>query len=220
VTGFDVHDEGALRRSRVKWVARRDGAKTALKQAVRMIRRRDHQLRTLTGKVPGASGGWHAKATRIPYAGAGSFVAAGKKIVWHTTEGAGLPSYSGSAPHFTFDPRTGKLWQHIPISQAAKSLVHPSQVETNRAGAIQVELIGRASQTPSWSDADYARIAELARWIEKYAGVPRKATVKFSATPKRMAASTWLKYAGHCGHQHVPGNQHWDPGALKIEKIL
>jgi hypothetical protein len=192
---------------------------------------RMRQLQTLTGNVPGNDGGWHSKAIRVPYASAGGFLPAGHKLVWHTTEGFGLPAYSGDAPHFTLDPLTGKLYQHVPITVASSSLKHPAgTVETNHAHAIQVELMlfsgtspgGKAPQREvrNLTDGDYARIAALARWIEKYADVPRTAGVTFAVPAKRLTSSAWTKYAGHCGHEHVPNNDHWDPGALLIQKVL
>ena len=165
--------------------------------------------------------GWHPDAKRVVYADAGAFTGGNPKLVWHTTEGSSLPRYSGSAPHFTLNPKTGELWQHVPVNRSARSLEHPAgTVETNRAHAIQVELIGFAKDSGSWPDSSYARIAKLARWIEANTGVPRKCSVTFSNTPKRLTDSAWLGYSGHLGHQHVPNNHHWDPGKLDIKKVL
>jgi hypothetical protein len=166
---------------------------------------------------------WHPDAVRVPYDDAGAFVKAGAKLCWHTTEGASLPTYSGSAPHFTLNPKTGKLWQHIALNRAAKSLEHPpGTVETNHANVIQVELIGSAAQTPDWPKDDYARIAKLARWIEANAKLPRRCSVKFTDTPHRLSPADWLSYTGHIGHQHVPAQtmNHWDPGAFRIDLVL
>lgn len=172
--------------------------------------------------VPGVVDGWHPGATKAQVSGGiGAFLSVPAKLVWHTTEGFGLPVYSGSAPHFTLDPPSGKLYQHVPIYSGAMALQNLSGgVETNRAHAIQVELIGFASQTGGWSDAAYANLAKLARWIEAHAGVERKCSVSFSNTPHRLGGDGWLNYAGHCGHQHVPENSHWDPGSLAIAKVL
>lgn len=164
---------------------------------------------------------WHPDATRVIHPSAGAFTEAAPKLVWHTTEGYGLPNYIGDAPHFTLSIKTGKLWQHVPINLASSSLVHSGYPETNHAHAIQVELTDAfAKDSQDWPAVAYARIASLARWIEKNAGVPRKCSVSFTTTPRRLSASDWLNYAGHCGHQHVPNNQHWDPGAMKITLVL
>jgi hypothetical protein len=176
------------------------------------------------------------RRTRVPYSDAGPFISgAGAKLCWHTTEGVSLPSYSGSAPHFTFNPKTGKLWQHVPLNRASKSLEHPTgTVETNHANVIQVELIGYAGastegkypsyEVRNWTTADYARIAKLARWIEANAGVKRQSSVRFGAYPNdlpaRLSPVEWLRYEGHLGHQHVPNNHHGDPGAFKIALVI
>jgi len=174
---------------------------------------------------------WHPDATRVPGRDAGPFVKAGAKLLWHTTEGSSaegaINAYgaTGSWPHFTFEPKTGRLFQHLPLNVAGRALEHPAgTVETNRANVIQVELVGRAAETPKWTDAEYARVAMLARWIEYNARVPRRCTVVFNATPQRQAqrlsGADWLAYAGHIGHCHAPSNHHWDPGSLRIDRVL
>lgn len=167
---------------------------------------------------------WHPGATRVPYSSAGSYVTAAPKICWHTVEGYGLPNYNGSAPHFTLSIKTGKLWQHIPIDQAAKSLRHPAgTVETNKANVVQVELTDAfARSSASWPRSAYDHIAKLARWIEANHGVPSKCSVTFTDANhvQRLAPSAWLKYTGHLGHQHVPSNDHYDPGPFNIGLVL
>lgn len=168
---------------------------------------------------------WHPRAIRVPYADAGAFTGGGDKLLWHTTEGFGLPAYSGSAPHFTLNPRTGQLWQHIALSRTAKALMHPpGTAPTNSARTRQVELIGRAAETQGWTRAEYARIAALARWIESNAGVPRRCTVKFTSTPSRQASrlgqQEFIRYSGHLGHEHAASNLHWDPGRFRIDLVL
>jgi N-acetyl-anhydromuramyl-L-alanine amidase AmpD len=166
---------------------------------------------------------WHPDALRVPYRDAGVYVDAGAKLVWHTTETERLPAYDGFAPHMTLDPAAGTLWQHIPLDRAARALEHPpGTVDTNRADCVQVELIGFARDTPSWPDTHYERVAALARWIEANHAVPRHSTVTFATTPHRLADDEWLRYAGHLGHEHVPAqpDNHWDPGALRIDLVL
>jgi hypothetical protein len=180
-------------------------------------------------------GGWHPDAQRVSEQDAGNLGSGGRKLVWHTTEGSSLPGYNGSAPHFTFDPKTGKLWQHMPVTACGMALQHPSGTpETNRAGCIQVELIAYSDTKLAQqhghperaiinlTDADYARIAKLARWIEKHCGTPRKAPRAFGPqnVPPRFGATEFIGVSGHVGHEHVPNNSHWDPSDLKISKVL
>lgn len=166
---------------------------------------------------------WHPDAKRDPYPPAGPFSVGGKKIVWHTTEGTSLPKYSGSAPHFTVLVHTGELYQHVPISQASSSLEHPpGTAQTNKAGCIQVEIAEFARNSKDWPDKYYEQIASLARWIERNAKVESKCSVKFTDADSvtRMSESKFTSYRGHCGHQHVPHNSHWDPGEFQINKVL
>jgi len=166
---------------------------------------------------------WHPDARRVVYSDIGAFMDVPPKCVWHTIEGNHLPRYSNSHPHFTLDPRNGDLWQHSPVNRGVKTLKNlGGGVETNRAHAIQIELFGFARETPGWSDRWYAEIADLARWIERNAGVPRRCTVDFRVTPhhRRLSGAEWYRYSGHIGHQHIPENDHWDPGAFKIDKVL
>lgn len=163
---------------------------------------------------------WHPAATRRTHIDAGGFQGGGRKLVWHTTEGSSLPNYGGSAPHFTLDPSNGRLWQHIPLNRAARAL---KEGGPNFWNTVQVELIGFAKDSHTWSEGRYAEIAKLARWIEANFGVPHTTGVTFKgkgATPHLASLAAFKSYAGHIGHQHVPGNDHWDPGLLMIDLVV
>lgn len=173
---------------------------------------------------------WHPDAVRRVSRDAGSFQGGGRKLVWHTTEGSSLPAYPGDAPHFTLDPKGGALWQHIPLSRAARALEAGGP---NFWNTIQVELIGWADTDEArnhgkldravvnWTTADYAHIAKLARWIEANFGVPRKCGVEFVGHASHLSSLDAVKrYSGHLGHQHVNGNSHWDPGLFNIGLVL
>ena len=172
---------------------------------------------------------WHPDAIRAPSEDAGAFTGGGHKIVLHTTEG-GTPTSvvatlkaNRSAVHFVIGT-AGPLYQLIPLNKAGRGLEHPSGPETNRANAIQIEIVGFAKDSQNWSDAFYERIGHLCRWIEKNFNVPHKCGVEFTATAsspaKRLGGQAFFEYAGYIGHEHVPGNSHWDPGRLRINKLL
>jgi len=83
------------------------------------------------------------------------------------------------------------------------------------------EIVGAAAHAPHWDEDDYARIARLAREIESACGVARRAIAVFrSTTVVHLGDAQWLRGSGHCGHQHVPGNDHHDPGALRIDLVV
>jgi hypothetical protein len=187
-----------------------------------------------TSASSGGSGGsgalWHPDAVKVVFADAGSFASgAGHKIVHHTTEGGGISgaeaayrANGGDAPHFTFDHDANVLHQHVPLNRASRSLKHPAGTpETNRAHAIQIEHIGFAASSGSWSSTAYGRIAALCRWIEANAGVPRSCDVSFTNGAPRLSGREFFQYAGHIGHMHVPGNDHVDPGGgFRINDVI
>ena len=189
-----------------------------------LIHRRREQIRAKEGLsgalfLPGVE--------RIAGNHAGIFLPSPPKLVWHSTEGSSIAGAVGayrqhnSWPHFTLDPESGRLVQHLPMNRAGRALEHRANtVDTNRLRVIQVELVGFAKDSAGWSAARYERIAQLARKIEAANGVPRKAFAKFTLQGERLSESAWLHGTGHCGHQHVPGNNHTDPGALRIDRII
>jgi hypothetical protein len=161
------------------------------------------------------------------------------KIVWHTTEGFGLPSYpSQYEPHFTVVPAAGKgvaVYQHIALTKAAYALKHTGSAPTNGAHAIQIELAGTCDpHGPKgayyWPEADDTVLRAL--WLQ--VGKPladafhvplaaptfRPYPASAGANGVRFTDSQWLAWSGHCGHQHIPGNDHGDPGAFPWDRLV
>lgn len=162
-----------------------------------------------------------------------------KKGVLHTTEGTSWPGYeNGSmAPHFTIQPLTGEVRQHYPISYPSKALYQPDSPPTNKGGAIQIEIIGTCDPSkkgksnwnfiPGQTAEQLKGLADLMRWIESNAKVLQASAVTFRAYPGsygaptgRLSSSSWKTYNGWCGHQHVPSNNHGDPGNINITSLL
>ena len=171
----------------------------------------------------------------------GSFTRSPSIICLHSTEGGSWPGYSAGAdaPHFTIDPRTGDVRQHTPINVAGRALMHPAGTpETNRAGVIQVEIIGTCDGAtasrynlhylPDMTDAEAANINRLLVAIFDATGIPLETTVTWKQYPAsygpgngvRLSRSAFANYRGVLGHQHVCDNDHGDPGNLPIAKIL
>src|SRR4051794_3229101 len=187
---------------------------------------------------------WWPKATRDVMEDCGPFLAAPAKGVLHTTEGGSYAGARGSyvanrcAPHFTvsFESGSFQAWQHIPLDQAARALERPGNIQTNRAHAIQIEIVGfadaaKAAQTggthvTAFGGPYLAGMAELMRWIEANAGV-RNHAANFLEYPAssgnssvRFTAEAWMSFDGWCGHQHVPDNSHGDPGNINIGALV
>jgi len=168
-------------------------------------------------------------------------------IVWHSTEGTSLPTYSGGAiaPNLTAVPNWGKKrldwYQHFGFDTSARALVNRAGgVETNTLNVAQVEIVGTCDpathkrwgatphlympELPDWAIRD---LAAFARWAHDEHGVPLSSGVTFKAYPGsygsngvRMNGGEWMAFSGHCGHQHVPENDHGDPGSLPMAAIL
>jgi hypothetical protein len=158
----------------------------------------------------------------------------GPKGLWHTTETSGWPGYAtGFFPHLTVGLVDGRFSarQHIPFNRAARALRNESGgVQTNRTGVKQVEIIARAD-TVDVSGLPAALedgLAEWAAWLKAEWGVPMTCSVTFKEYPAsygkangvRLSGSAWESYAGWCGHQHAPENDHGDPGRLDWHRIL
>jgi hypothetical protein len=170
-------------------------------------------------------------------------------LCWHSTEGTSLPSYDGGsvAPNFTAKPDFAAkrlVWyQHFDFDVSSRALRNLSGgVETNTLNVCQVEIVGTCdpathtkwaragiqylymAELPDWAIRD---LAAFAKWANANHGVPLSSGLTFKAYPSsygangvRMTAAQWNSFTGHCGHQHVPENDHGDPGAMPIAAIL
>lgn len=87
---------------------------------------------------------------------------------------------------------------------------------------------------PDWALRD---LAEFLRWLNAQHGVPltgpsmwltygpdsRRPGVtpaSYGASPARMSYAQWNAFKGICGHQHVPENDHGDPGSLPFDTLI
>jgi hypothetical protein len=156
----------------------------------------------------------------------------GHKLIWHTTEGSyssalGIFRTGHDAPHVLIDPHGGRVAQFLPFSDFSKALEHPTGTpETNRAGCVQVEIAGNASDSDDWEQAVYNRLGALVCLIEHRVAIPRRARHPFTATPshqaRRLSPRGFIAAAGHLGHEHAPSqrDQHWDPGCFRTSKLF
>ncbi|MFM9542334.1 hypothetical protein [Streptomyces turgidiscabies] len=87
---------------------------------------------------------------------------------------------------------------------------------------------------PEWA---LAGVAALVRWLNAQHGVPltcvrdwlaygrdaRRPGVtpaSYGASPARMSQGEWQAFRGWCGHQHVPENDHGDPGSMDFARVI
>lgn len=150
------------------------------------------------------------------------------RAVWHTTEsGAGDAAFNavagyllriGAEPHVLYDPTTDRLGQFGPLSESARALRNDGTTRTNRTGKVcaQIEVLARAASpfTAYWKPGPNFRalVAALRSWA-----IPDAFPLSLAATASDCVRtrSVWLNTAGHYGHSNVPGNDHWDPGAIE-----
>lgn len=154
------------------------------------------------------------------------------RLVLHTTEGGGtvesLAAYyhhSTFWPHFTADIKAHQLAQHIPLTRGGRALSHTDATQTNDGHCIQVEIIGFANESPQWADADVRWLGQALSPVLEALGINRSGPAFVAggaglSAPQRMSEATWRAFNGVCGHQHVPENDHYDPGAFKLAVFL
>jgi hypothetical protein len=155
-------------------------------------------------------------------------------VVLHTTETDNRASYSGTEPHFEIDD-DGSILQYISIAKTAKALYNlGGGVETNRRRGriIQFELVNRAGRIESITDAQLDGLAEAMRFVDGelpfqkiapsqgFHGADEGIVLATDDSPIRFSFPDWEDFGGICGHQHVPENDHWDPGRFPLDRLL
>lgn len=183
---------------------------------------------------------WLPDVERIdsPWSGGTYLTGVPWRFVAHTTEV--VPSSLAGAkamaarhphpPHLWAWPQRGWLGQTVPLDRSAAALVQPPGVpashRTNKARAIQVEIIGHAAETPTWPKDWWEWLGSAVLAPVVAAGYPinlgRIANLlpyppSYGQTTARMGWSTWLAFDGLCAHLNVPGNLHGDIGAGRLD---
>lgn len=157
----------------------------------------------------------------------------GPVLVLHTTEGTTIAGAvaamrrNRSECHEVVDvSANGVITQLLtPWGQSARSLRHPSGTpETNnrRPPVYQVEIVGHADQMGGKPHDWYAALARYLHDLCDRLHVPKRFPCAFvgddraygTGAPQRLSWGQWADVSGIIGHQHVPGNAHWDPGDI------
>ncbi|MFF4952276.1 peptidoglycan-binding protein LysM [Streptomyces chattanoogensis] len=156
------------------------------------------------------------------------------RVVWHTTEsGAGDAAFNSvehylrqisAEPHIIYDPTTDRIGQFGPLSESARALKNDGSTRTNRTGkvCIQIEVLGCAGKpfTGYWKPGKNFRalMAAIRSW-----GIPDAFPIgspAATASACKRDRDVWLSTGGHYGHCNVPGNDHWDPGAIDTKALF
>lgn len=161
-----------------------------------------------------------------------------EKLCLHSTETTGWPSYDAGAkaPTLTYFCKTRQWRQHNFINTSARALVDPTTtpVRENRDNVVQIEIIGYADEIigkqvggvliSQMTDDNLKDIADFWRWLNAEWGCPIQNTLEFPAYRPyknvRLTSAQYDAYRGLCGHAHVPGNSHTDPGNINASKIV
>lgn len=135
-----------------------------------------------------------------------------------------------------------RVWQHVSLDRTAYALLHPSGTEeTNHMGShcVQIEIVTCVADQPGAgvvgnrgripASLMQAVAGVVAAVLEAVPGIDpsvRPATSKWSdvgsfgaSASQRFSVQEWREFNGICGHQHVPANAHWDPGAFDIDTL-
>ena len=187
---------------------------------------------------------WLAAAERIPIEGCtgpGSYIDdVPWRLVLHTIEGGMQAAIDGVfkpkpcyCPHLTVSLSQRRIAQHVRFSWASAALANdPGGAETNRWHAIQIELEGFSAKSTERTPAEIEFLGEVIAMIVGEAGVPinldhvaqfvgpEAGTIAVKNSRYRMTAAQWRAFDGVCGHQHVPENEHWDPGHLDVQTAV
>ncbi|OSY52180.1 N-acetylmuramoyl-L-alanine amidase XlyA precursor [Streptomyces fradiae ATCC 10745 = DSM 40063] len=158
------------------------------------------------------------------------------RAVWHTTESPAGSAYFysiaaylirvGAEPQVIYDPESDRLGQFGPLTSSGRALRNDGARRTNREGrvCIQVEVLGRA-RSPWTNGFDPAAKPNYRKLIaamrahgipDTWPAGPPPAT---AAAATRRDRTTWQTKGGHYGHSQVPGNDHWDPGAIDTSLV-
>lgn len=159
-------------------------------------------------------------------------------------------SDGATAPNFTvkanFTLKRLEWRQHYPANMSARALQNDrGGVETNRDRVIQVEIVGTCDgrpkgqhakwrakgiehlytpELPDWAMED---LAEFVVWCEEEHGIPfvepglwLPYDDSYGNSRARMSGAKFNLYRGWLGHMHVAENDHGDPGAMDVARIL
>lgn len=151
----------------------------------------------------------------------------------HTTEGSTLAgaesAFRSYPPHIGYDPSTRVVHQYVRLDRCSYAF---KGAESDDEFVIQVEIVGFANATHTWSDQAYRNVGEdIIAPLRRIVGIPNN-YLQFHGegegiilaspdSPIRLSDSGFRSYSGWLGHQHVPApDSHWDPGRFKIDLAL
>lgn len=155
----------------------------------------------------------------------------GPKLLLHTVESprrfvdqaVGILDAKRAAPQFVYGYSTTSRFpvvvQTMPINEAGRALEHNFPQETNRANVVQIEICGFAAHSSRWSENYLAGLANLCALIHHRFDFPVTTPLPFG-TGAKFSPQGFVNAMGIVGHQHVPGNNHTDPGRFQPQRFV
>jgi len=155
------------------------------------------------------------------------------RATWHTTESpsgakyfASIAAYLirvASEPQVIYDPDSDMIGQFGPLTSSARALKNDGTRRTNREGRVnvQIEVLGRAASpwTKDFDESKKPNYRKLKAALRAH-GIPdvwpagKPPATAAAAAKGSRSRTTWQTKGGHYAHAQVPGNDHWDPGAI------
>ncbi|SES20792.1 glycoside hydrolase family 25 protein [Lentzea albida] len=196
------------------------------------------RLADITLQAQGGNMVWLPKAKRVNL---GANVAGGPyddvrkpKVCWHFTQGSSLAgaraAFAAYPPHIGYDPKTRELEQYVPLDRHSYAFFNG---EADDEYIIQIEVVGFSEQAHLMSDEHVQNIVDdLVDPLEELIGVPpvvirhgfrgagEGIVLASPSSPIRISLEELREFSGHLGHQHIPGDGHWDPGKFRIDEVL
>jgi hypothetical protein len=162
----------------------------------------------------------------------GVFTGDSRKLTLHTTETDSIPNWGWNlpgVPHFDLDPGRKIAIQRISLDRSAYTLKSPGapySPNMNAGQNIQVEIVARSHLIPGYSAEWYEWLGEKLLLICEQAGIPVVFPFPFTGNDGygvngkvRQPWNIYARTSGIMGHSHAPGNDHWDPGNLNINRL-
>lgn len=180
--------------------------------------------------------GWTQDRTVIGSGGLDVQQSAPARGVVHTTEGSFDSAMSVfrsrlAAPQLMMEPwPDGRKVQLIDLSRNGYALKRNGAQATNGMGhCAQIELVGYAGQAHTWPTSWLENVADMVKQVSDALGIRVWGETCYGAgagwilaspyARQRYSAAKWAGFDAWCGHQHVPGNDHWNPGGLDLPRI-
>lgn len=151
----------------------------------------------------------------------------------HTTEGSSLAgaesAFKTYPPHLGYDPNTRVLHQYVRLDRCSYAF---KGAESDDEFVIQVEIVGFARDTHTYSEQWYRNVGEdVIRPLRDLMGIPNNyltfhgegegIVLADPNSPIRLSDASFRNFSGWVGHQHVPApDAHWDPGRFRMDLAL